>query len=900
MTQDSWERPAENWLENVIDPVKFMELLQNKNADENQIGQLFDQFVTQALFFISESNNARNTRLGPYDIKLAEQKADKFWRFGWACAARLGWNLETLLKCSNVVRVFSMVSRLFEHTFAIKGETDILSYFLRHPDYTFDSKTTFVSWLYARLVLIIDMQARVPPPPQKPKVRDPITQFDASLIEAKKINDFILHVRKHSRNAALHLDRLAALKLKEIEIPTFHYFQQSSVNKENLPKSQKCIKVRFLPIVIRIKCDLLLAHFAASHFVTARKLFDEVQPNFSALIEVHTSLQSWFAFDPKKFNGYKEALHDLGGPSKKRPKLDIDAYEFNTQRNSIQAKSSNFKSSSELEKATRKYKKTRLKVIPNKLYNAPVVHETLRYLNNGSPLWKILGCFDYDMLLRYYKDFRGWDKSEQSFLDRISTSNLSPILADILAKRPIPTGPVLFYIAQTEKLAENWDLTSWKKCSGKFFISMSQSGHPWKSYASSMPYEVLRISQKVHNSSFGYEKSLKMSKILRGVAKSLADESIRSTHELTSWAFRLFDKTYFVSLLNLGEFNAIILFNAKIENFKSPYLNFALIIAAPLLHGKTVDIRNQWKYFTSLLNRRASMSDIVLSKEKFTEVIGMLKNVRVCEYILVFFVSLYNKVANSRERRKFPYTEGMKTEDFHFIDKSIFTLNSVEVLETLYSKPETVDLEFISKVIELLLRNLLLFSPNSSAYSCQIADFLYANERYEEAALAYTLVMNNFNQGFFKMNDYDTLVTDLAISKLIHCFYEMKMFTLAAVTGQLLRDTRVHLSYIPNIVKKTPFTVDSGKAYFPYIYDVLVFEEMTEAYDQNGLYVYYMSLIKLCPTRAFTKGNSFTVIQEESSRRRSQFIETIYRTMKKQPKKLPMFSEKIQISIANS
>lgn len=71
------------------------------------------------------------------DPVLAEQKSDRLWLFAWACAARLGWDLNALLRwfvfseclftkqmyfSSNVVRVFSMVSRLFEHTFNIRGE----------------------------------------------------------------------------------------------------------------------------------------------------------------------------------------------------------------------------------------------------------------------------------------------------------------------------------------------------------------------------------------------------------------------------------------------------------------------------------------------------------------------------------------------------------------------------------------------------------------------------------------------------------------------------------------------------------------------------------------------------------------------------------------------------------
>jgi hypothetical protein len=32
------------------------------------------------------------------EVEAAEQKGNKLWLFGWACAARLGWDLNALLK----------------------------------------------------------------------------------------------------------------------------------------------------------------------------------------------------------------------------------------------------------------------------------------------------------------------------------------------------------------------------------------------------------------------------------------------------------------------------------------------------------------------------------------------------------------------------------------------------------------------------------------------------------------------------------------------------------------------------------------------------------------------------------------------------------------------------------
>jgi hypothetical protein len=65
------------------------------------------------------------------------------------------------------------------------------------------------------------------------------------------------------------------------------------------------------------------------------------------------------------------------------------------------------------------------------------------------------------------------------------------------------------------------------------------------------------------------------------------------------------------------------------------------------------------------------------------------------------------------------------------------------------------------------------------------------------------------------------------IARLVHCFYKLNFFTLAAITGQLRRNIRTHLHYIPAILSQTSQTADAGKAYFPYLYNIPLFEAMT-------------------------------------------------------------------------
>lgn len=83
------------------------------------------------------------------------------------------------------------------------------------------------------------------------------------------------------------------------------------------------------------------------------------------------------------------------------------------------------------------------------------------------------------------------------------------------------------------------------------------------------------------------------------------------------------------------------------------------------------------------------------------------------------------------------------------------------------------------------------------------------------------------------------------ITKLVHCFYEMKLIALAAITGQLLRNVKVHLLYISPILKQTPQASDGGKLYFPYIFNIPIFEAMSDSYERFEMYSYHLQLVSL-------------------------------------------------------
>jgi hypothetical protein len=73
--------------------------------------------------------------------------------------------------------------------------------------------------------------------------------------------------------------------------------------------------------MVRTRCDLLLAHFAASHFRVAKQLMVEIQPNFVELNNVNHNLRALFSFDSAKLYGYKAAL--LGAPKSKTKRQKV-------------------------------------------------------------------------------------------------------------------------------------------------------------------------------------------------------------------------------------------------------------------------------------------------------------------------------------------------------------------------------------------------------------------------------------------------------------------------------------------------------------------------------------------------------------------------------------------------
>ena len=163
------------------------------------------------------------------------------------------------------------------------------------------------------------------------------------------------------------------------------------------------------------------------------------------------------------------------------------------------------------------------------------------------------------------------------------------------------------------------------------------------------------------------------------------------------------------------------------------------------------------------------------------------------------------------------------------------------------------------------MRTLIGTRPTDLNVIRQLGDIEYAQGNYEEASGHYVTILKLQQTQLATLNDANETMTDAVrrlaggcdarenalnsrhafqISrKMVHCYYELRLFTLSAIVGQLQSDIGAHVLFVPHILRDTPQTEDAGGAYFPFIYSIAIFETMSQAYDCYDLNVHYVTLV---------------------------------------------------------
>ncbi|KAI6209739.1 hypothetical protein M3Y96_00252600 [Aphelenchoides besseyi] len=838
------EVPLKNWFNYFVDPKAFKaEVINAKDA--SLAGQLLDQFIENALGAVNDVRSSKTKKKDPGadhlqlalskdDILFAEEKSDKLWNFAWACAAQMEWNLEAMLKHSNEIKVYSMIVRLFEKTFGVSDESDVLAYLLQLENNAFNSKNLFVVWMYARLVILIDTKARTPLPPVMPTVSNPQNQIDLALVEAEKLRTFVKNVCKHVPNAIVFMERLIDMNPRTMEIPTTSFFGFTADNNENSSKIvPRVVEIDQTTFIARSKSDLMSAHFSAVHIKSARRLLNEILPIFDSLNKVNPLVAKLFNFDSKMLEGYKAALTSRS--SAKKPRLEHENYEYDLTTES--SKNSHFfRTNADLEQSVKVYKGTAIKIRDDiaKL-DRPTEAELLQYQNCSPDLWKLMHTYDFETINQLAERAAPCDENGK--------------------KSPF-------------KCPDEGDITTILATLRNYVETIKRTSPTSREFVEVFGYETLRLHLKVMNASNGMpyinaeDHKVSCQKTLQMIHNSMNKTPI-------SWTIQQIAPWYFAFLMNTGAHEIILSLNKKIPDFKSSYYDFARLVITIMMHPNNPHI--QWNYLYKLLEMNKP-DEQPLTYQQFMRIISMIKNLDVINYLLSFFVSLRNAMNQIGDPGTLPYAVN------HPINANIFIQIERSILPDILRNLPNLDIKFMDNVIVQLLSNGLMLSPKNAVFHRQMGDVNYAKKDFRLAAAHYADVLQlMLNDDLFKA-DYSELVNDEMINKLVHCLFQRQLFTLSAICGQLLNDMQNHLNFVPTILKHSDATNDAEKAYFPFIYRMPLFEVLATVYDLYNMNALYFLALKLCPTRAINQANYKDIVRHEEERRRREFIRILANT----------------------
>ncbi|KAF7635507.1 hypothetical protein Mgra_00005046 [Meloidogyne graminicola] len=383
--------------------------------------------------------------------------------------------------------------------------------------------------------------------------------------------------------------------------------------------------------------------------------------------------------------------------------------------------------------------------------------------------------------------------------------------------------------------------------------------------------------------------------------------------------FQIFSKELTCYLLNNREWSFAV---QRIKNqplLTTPFTNIAVIFSfffTKLYIEKKKDEAFKtareviWKVLTPTFDKLKFGQDprqCMIGKEPLLNLIEGLKDLEVLNILIGFVSFLYNFVITTDLKplksniNAFAETDSTdnvsSTEDssnllLRAVGRTIYLDNaelwqSISILDTY--KSYEIDVDYLEKVLNLLSEQASLVGPVYLPWLCFRADFAFARERYEEAALLYLETIIALDRGLFQTSLDGTSAgitakqqickkvdIDLIYSRLAVSFYFLRMPTLAAIIGQMHTDIKPHLNLIEHLLKNTALTVDSGPAYFPLAGDVHLRTKMAAVYKQPPLELsLYTQSLQCQANKAMNINNSKEVLDRERLRRNERIIEIL-------------------------
>ncbi|CAD5206595.1 unnamed protein product [Bursaphelenchus okinawaensis] len=848
--------PEQNWYDYFVHRIKLKKLLAGPDIDRKTVVTLCDQFIEQAFATFSEIKQAKKRRYEMEDIQHCERKRQELWKCSWACLAALGWDLNYLLEHSNVVKVYNMISNLFEYVFDADIETDYISML---PSMQLNPKNIFLAFICARLIILVDSRSRILKPPVKQTVSNPNNQPDPALIEAGKIISFTRNVRKSVDMAVKFLEHITNVRMDVVNIPTAESFDVEKVFNENRVDFTYAVKhLKFDILKVRVECDLLLAHFKAVHMRSSREYRDQLINNKNVMtlnMLQEFGIDEAFRFEYRDLENICRVL-DKGG----KHVLGFKSYEVSkiTKKTVQYGKSIENWKNHDVEK-----------LCLGQVMSLPSTSHATRFATCGPPLWDMLHAYTYVELAakaeKFLKIYGREFHSPKNIL-------MSPIMSELLEKARFNYPVSIYFFMQLENVARNADLVTWVENMNTYTTIVNGQGHPLRDFLYNLCFEVLRLRMNYWDNLYGREwNGFYLKLIVNGLNSMVANSVSQSELPTLEWGLEKVSAVYYPYLLNMNLSNVIMVIPRLVRS--PPFqFNFVRIVSTVVSNESMAGLA--WKFvYTILLKNNVELPPE--DKNKFWDVCCKLRHEKVIKHLLTYLLAFYNKVVVRTER--LPFTTRLRNS-WAFMDKTIRDNKRRNVPEE-FVVNELLDCQFLLNVIRRLLENAVYSAPKDPYLRRQLGDVHYAVHEFDKAMLQYAEVFLLFQQKLTTRQRKDT-INDGMITKITHCLYNKKMYVLACMSGQLRRDMTRHYIYLPQITQEINKTYDAGAYYFNCIYDTKLFEILTETFEKTGHLYYLSQLLKTGPTKSANKSNMRQVKIHEVRKRRERFIDVLIKTIR--------------------
>ncbi|VDN22890.1 unnamed protein product [Cylicostephanus goldi] len=298
-----WGPPAQNWFDYFVDASKLADLLA-KPGNQETVGRLAIQFAEQAASTQKEGEMMMAKGFSNEDIQFAERKAACLILCAMACFAYIEWDIEYLIdKYNEILSVRILIENLLG--LCRSSETP--------------SDAQFAEYLFAKWAMAVDRRYRLPPPPAKQTVNNPLLVPDLQLTKHENIRKMVVDTRTWFPQVISSLEKFIA-EAKDLSVPGVNCFLTPFLEKGGMslgvgiagmnvlcmwaPRpvfSLSTVTLTGAEIVSACRFELLRFHFANGAMDTALELLKQ--------ITLPTSTSPLVMIDRKELNGYYLALN---------------------------------------------------------------------------------------------------------------------------------------------------------------------------------------------------------------------------------------------------------------------------------------------------------------------------------------------------------------------------------------------------------------------------------------------------------------------------------------------------------------------------------------------------------------------------------------------------------------